>query len=756
MEEHFRTCHLCEAMCGVQIEHEQGKIQSIRGDRQDPLSQGHVCPKAVALQDLQNDPDRVRRPLRRRGEGWEEISWELAFDEVANGLRDVRRRHGGDALAVYAGNPTVHNTGAMLMWPVFVKALGARQKFSATSVDQLPTMLAALKMYGHQLLIPVPDLDRSDYFLCIGANPAASKGSLMSAGDVMGRLQALQERGGKVVVIDPRRTETAEKADEHHFIRPGTDALLLAAMARTILVEGWAEPGRLRALAQGWERLLPALMPYTPEAVEAQVGIPAATQRRLAREFAQARAAIAYGRVGTCTQSLGGLSAWLLQVLNIITGNLDRPGGMMFTHPAIDPVGLGVQAGGFARFHSRVRQLPEFGGELPVSTLADEILTPGPGQIRALVTHAGNPVLSAPDGRRLDQALAGLDFMVAIDIYVNETSRHAHIILPPSGPLEHGHYDLVFNMLAVRNVARYSPPMLPLPAGARQDIDILFELSRRLAPARGLQKLAWRVAGRALDRYGMEGLLDLLLRTGPYGRPLPGWPRLLAQLQRFETLLPEGWRQLAWRRKLAHTALARTTPGPGLSLARLRQSVHGVDLGPLRTALPQRLCTADHCIDLVPCLYLDDLPRLQRKLQEPVAAPWLLIGRRHLRSNNSWMHNAQRLVKGPPRCTLLMHPADAEGRGWQEGQKLRVSSRVGAVEVSLQLSEAIMPGVVSLPHGYGHDRQGVHLTVAQHRPGVSFNDLSDAAELDTLSGTAVLNGIPVQIEAVEDKIPSIQ
>ncbi len=748
MEKHFRTCPLCEAMCGIEIEHSDGVIAAIRGDREDPFSQGHLCPKAVALQDIQDDPDRLRQPLRRTADGWQEISWEEALSAAAQGLLAVRQRHGGDALAVYAGNPTVHHTGAMLMWPLFIKALGARQKFSATSVDQLPAMLAALKMYGHQLLLPVPDLDRTDYFLCIGANPAASQGSLMSAGDVMTRLQRLRQRGGRVVVIDPRRSETADKADEHHFLRPGSDALLLAAMIHTILVEGWARPERLRDLTQGWEHLLPALDGLTPEAVADSIGMPATTVRRLAHDFAQAPRAIAYGRVGTCTQAFGGLTAWLLQVLNIVTGNLDRPGGVMFTHPAIDPVGLGLQAGGFARFHSRVRQLPEFGGELPVATLADEILTPGTGQIRALVTHAGNPVLSAPDGRRLDRALGDLEFMVAIDLYLNETTRHADIILPPAGPLEQGHYDLIFNMLAVRNVARYSPPMLPLPATARQDFDILAELARRLSSTRGARRLWSQTLHRGLAAQGMEGVLDLLLRTGPYGKALPGWPTLLARGQRFTAWIPSVVRQHRLSRALVHTPLGRQTPGPGLSLEELRRHPHGIDLGPLRVALPQRLLTHDQRIDLMPTLYRDDLPRLRRQLQQPTPR-WLLIGRRHLRSNNSWMHNARRLIKGPERCQLLMHPADAARQGWQEGQKLRISSRVGALEVGLALSERMMPGVVSLPHGYGHDRPGTRLTVAQQRPGVSFNDLCDSSVVDALSGTAVLNGFAVDIVAVD-------
>ena len=749
--EHFRTCHLCEAMCGVVITHQDGTVLTVKGDKQDPFSRGHVCPKAVALKDLQEDPDRLRGPVRRTATGWESISWDEAFESVAHALLTIRKQYGGKAIGVYAGNPTVHNTGAMMFMAPFIHALGARQRFSATSVDQLPAMLAALKMMGHQMLLAIPDLDRTDYFLCIGGNPAASNGSLLSAGNVMGRVRSMQQRGGKLVVVDPRRSETAEKADLHVPIRPGRDALMLASILQTIFVHGWERPGRLLNMLNGWDELKEAVAEFTPEKVTSLTGIPAQVIVEIAHEFSHAPRAVAYGRVGACTQSFGGVTLWLIQALNIVTGNLDREGGAMFTHPAIDLVGLGLEPGGFARFHSRVKGLPEFGGEFPVTTLADEILTPGEGQIRALVTHAGNPVLSAPGGTRMDEALASLDFMVSIDIYINETTRHAHIILPPSGPLEHGHFDLIFNMLAVRNVVRYSPPLLPLPAGQKHDWQILFELIVRLGGQTRSQRLRLRALQRVIERLGMEGVLDLMLRAGPYGTKM----KVLTALQDFlagrvlaeqagtilKNKVPDIWRGL-------RSSSLMSSKQQGLSMARLRQAPHGLDLGPLMPALPERLQTRSRCIELAPEIYLQDMQRVRELLDKAEPRSLVMIGRRHLRSNNSWMHNSFRLVKGPDRCTLMIHPQDAAEHGLSEGQRVRVSTASGQVELSAEISDAMMPGVVSMPHGFGHHRLGVQLQVAAAHAGVSINDIIDARSVDPLSGVAVLNGVPVEISAL--------
>jgi anaerobic selenocysteine-containing dehydrogenase len=480
---HYRTCHLCEAMCGIAITVEDGRIQSILGDADDPFSRGHICPKAVALQDVHDDPGRLRHPVRRTANGWQRLSWEEAFDEAARRIHAVQRQHGRDAVALYLGNPNVHNHGSLLFGGLLTRALRTRNRFSATSVDQLPHHVAAHAMYGHQLLLPIPDIDRTRFLLVLGANPVVSNGSLMTAPGVARRLKDIRARGGRVVVVDPRRTETAAIADEHLFIRPGTDVLLLLALLRTLFAENRVAPGRLGAFTDGIEVLARSVAPFTPERVAPATGVPAERTRALAREFAASAPAVCYGRVGVSTQAFGGLCQWLIQALNIVTGNLDQPGGAMFTTPAFDLVDLTArrrQHGHFATRRSRVRQLPSFGGEFPVSALAEEILTPGAGQVRGLVTSAGNPVLSTPNGRQLDRALAGLDAMVAIDFYVNETTRHAHLILPPTFALEHDHYDVVFHVLAIRNTAKYSPPLFAPAAGARHDWQIMLELSTRL------------------------------------------------------------------------------------------------------------------------------------------------------------------------------------------------------------------------------------------------------------------------------------
>ncbi|MDB5212745.1 MAG: Oxidoreductase, molybdopterin-binding protein [Myxococcaceae bacterium] len=721
---HFRACNLCEAMCGLRIEAEGDRVTSIRGDEEDPLSRGYLCPKAFALKDLHEDPDRLRTPMRRVGAGesarWEPLGWDEALDEAARGLSRAQAAHGRDAVGTYLGNPNVHNTGAVLFAPMFGRALRTKNRFSATSVDQLPSMLASYWMLGHQLLLPVPDVDRTAHFLILGANPLASNGSLMTAPNMKGRIDAILARGGRVVVIDPRRTETAARADEHVFIRPGTDALLLLAMLHVVL-EKKPSMGRLAAFTDGIDELEKAAKDATPERAAAPTGIPAATIRRLAEDFARAPSAVAYGRVGTSTQPFGTLCQWLINALNIVTGNFDREGGAMFPKPALDPLllasGLGVPRGSYGRWKSRVRGLPEFAGELPVAALAEEILTPGEGRIRALVTIAGNPVLSTPNGGRLDEALASLDFMIAIDPYLNETTRHANLILPPPSPLERIHYDVVFHLLAVHETARFAPALFDKGPDARHDWQILLGLARRIEAAKGTRRgFQSALKLRALEALGPETILDVGLRLGPHG------PRL-------------------------------SPPRVGMSLRKLKKAPHGVDLGPLTASLPKRLFTKEKRIRLAPPPLLEDLARLWKAFpaRESVEGEngkgLLLVGRRHLRDNNSWMHNSKQLMAGKPRCTLFINPEDATRLGLTTGGEALVRSRVGEVKVPITVTDDMMPGVVSLPHGYGHARSGVKLGVAAAHAGVSINDLTDEQVLDDLSGNAAFSGVEVTVEA---------
>ena len=691
-------------MCGIAIETDGERILGVRADRDDPLSRGHLCVKAHALQDVHADPDRLRRPLRRTASGFEEISWREAFELAADGLTRVRRAHGRDAVAVYLGNPITHNLGAMVSLVPLLAALRTRSRFSATSVDQLPRMLVSLLLYGHQLLIPIPDIDNTDFFLIIGANPVASNGSIMTAPGIPRRIRAIQERGGQVVVVDPRRTETAAIASEHHFIRPGTDALLLLAMLHVIFEEALTRPDRLARFTDGIEDIGRLARPFSPDRVAARTGLEARVIRDLARSFALAPRAVAYGRVGISTQEFGTLATWLADVLNVVTGNLDRPGGALFATPAADVVAFTRwirQSGSFASYRSRVRGLPEFGGELPAGVLAEEIETEGAGQIRALVTVAANPALSTPNGRRLEAALDRLEHFVAVDFYLNETTRHADLILPPTFGVEQDQYDLAYHLLAVRNTAKFAPPLFARSVDARHDWEILLELAvRYMADSTVLERIAAPVVRRVMTKLGPRGVLDLMLRAGPHR----------------------------------------------LSVGRLLRAPHGVDLGALQPTLPKRL--SGKRILLAPTEFGADIGRLEKMLERPVAPAGIfqLIGRRQLRSNNSWMHNFERLTSGADRCTLLMHPDDASARGLTGGQRVRVTSRVGSVMVPLEISDAIMPGVVSLPHGWGHDRPGVRLRVATAHAGVSANDLTDESLVDALAGTASFSGVPVSVD----------
>lgn len=738
----LRICPICEATCGLAIEVQGREVRGIRGDEADVFSRGYVCPKGVALRELDADPDRLREPLVRRDGELVPASWDEAFEAIDRGLRPLLDAHGPDALAIYVGNPTAHNTALLLYGQALMTGFRTRHRFSASTVDQFPKQVAAGLLFGTSLTVPVPDIDRSRFLLVLGANPMASNGSLFTVPDFRGRARRLRERGGRLVVVDPRRSETARIADLHVPIRPGTDALLLAGMVHALFDEGLVSPGRLAEWTRGVDAVERAVRAFAPEVVAGRCGVPAETIRALARELAAADGGCVYGRIGTTTTPFGTTASWLVDVLNVLAGQLDRPGGAMFPKaPAFAPntrgrpgVGSGIA---LHRHRTRVRGAPEVLGEFPVACLAEEIDTPGDGRIRALLSVAGNPALSAPNSERLSRALASLDFMVCVDLYRNETTRHADVILPGLSPLEQSHYDVVFPQLSVRNQARYSPALFAPPPGALEEWEILLRLLGVLlgqgpkADTAALDAMVIGLQVRAAvgapdsplhgrdpdellaalgDRRGPERLVDLALRSGPYGDHFGARP-------------------------------------DGLSLAALEASPHGIDLGPLEPRVPEVLRTPSGRIELAPELLIGDLERLATTLgEEPPAL--VLVGRRHVRSNNSWMHNLPLLAKGPARCTLQVHPDDAARAGLADGALARVSSRVGSVLAPVEITDAVAPGVVSLPHGWGHDQPGTRLAVAARRPGTNSNALADEQALDPLSGTAVLNGIPVAIEAV--------
>ena len=739
---HYGTCPLCEATCGLEMTLEGREVVKVRGDADDVFSHGFICPKGASIGELHADPDRLSTPLIRRDGELVEATWEEAFAEIDRRLAPILADGDRNASAVYLGNPNAHTLDGLVHLRAMIKALGTRNVFSATSVDQLPKQVSSGLMFGAGLSLAIPDIDRTDHMLILGANPLASNGSLMTAPDFRGRLRAVQERGGKLVVIDPRRSRTAELADEHHFIRPGRDAHLLAAIAETILSDGLADPGALASHIEGLDRLPELLAPFSADAAAPACGIDAETIRRMARELAAAPRAVVYARIGTTTQEFGTLASWLVDVLNAITGNLDREGGAMFPLAAAGQTnangeqgrGRGVKLG---RWNSRVRGLPESFGELPVATLADEILTEGEGQVRALFTVAGNPLLSTPNSGRLREACESLELMVSLDCYRNETTSLAHVVLPAPSPLERPHNDLAFYQLSVRNIANFTPPALPMretmqpewrsmmkiaaiAAGAGPDADpdaidhmVALDVARREtvtagSPAEGMEPE--EVVAALGDRRGPERILDLMLRCGPYGAgigPNPG---------RGE---------------------------PGLSLDLLEEHPHGIDLGPLKPRMPEMLRTASGRIELCPEPIVADLDRLAERLGG--ANGLVLIGRRHLRSNNSWMHNLPHLVRGKARCTMHVSPGDAERLGLVDGGQAAVSSRAGSLVVPVEVTDAIMDGVVSIPHGWGHDVDGVRLVVAEANAGVNSNILTDEALLDEPTGTAVLNGIPVEV-----------
>jgi anaerobic selenocysteine-containing dehydrogenase len=728
----YRICPLCEACCGLDVRVAGERIVSIRGREADVFSAGYICPKGVALKDLHEDPDRVRTPLVKRHGEFVEATWDEAFAEIERRLLPLRERHGKDAVAMMIGNPSAHKFGLLLYGPRLAKALGTRNIYSASTLDQMPKQLSCGLMFGHWLSIPVPDIERCDFLLMLGANPMASNGSLWTVPDFRGKAKAMRARGGMLVVVDPRRTETAAIADAHHFIRPGADAFLLAAMVHTLFAENLANPGRIAEWLSGTDAVRDAVQPFSPDAVSERCGIDAGTIRSLTRTLAATQRAAVYGRIGTCTQEYGTLASWLIDVLNALTGHLDEPGGAMFPKAAAFAAntagkpgqGRGIVTG---RHASRVSRAPEVFGELPATCLAEEIETPGEGQVKALVTLACNPVLSAPNGPRLAAALDTLDFMVSLDIYVNETSRHADVILPGLSPLEDSHYDVAFPMLSYRNHARYSAPAVATGQppewqallrligvvnghGAQADLRTLDDALAADEVRKQAGPMADAVLAAVARWQGPERLLDLSLRAGPYG-------------DRFG-MKPDG-----------------------LTLAKVMEAEGGIDLGPLAPRIPEVLRTPSGRIELAPPSLVADMARAAADLSRPVP-DMVVIGRRQVRSNNSWMHNLPLLAKGPYRCTALVNPGDAARLGLVDGGLARIRNGERSIDAQVELSDDMMQGVISLPHGWGHALPGTRLRVAAERPGANLNAVLDDTLRDPLSGNAVLNGVAVQVEAV--------
>ncbi len=735
-----RTCPLCEATCGLKITLDGDTVTDVRGDSDDVFSHGYICPKGAALGALHHDPERLRGPLAKRPDGsFATVSWAEAFERVHAGFNRLWSAQDRTALGVYLGNPTIHNLAGTFYARPLLFALRTPQIYSASTVDQMPKHVSSGWMYGHPLMIPVPDVDRTDWLLMLGANPLVSNGSLCTAPDFPGRLRAIRRRGGKVICVDPRRSRTAVASDEHIPVRPGGDAFLLLAMVHVLFAEDRVDLGRLRAHVAGLDRLRALAGPWTPGRVHERTGVAPETIRRLALDFAAAEKPTIYGRMGTCTQRYGTLASWLIDALLVLRGRLDAPGGALFAEPAHARFRPDKKPGGrgwaMGRWKSRVRQLPEVRGELPVATLVDELETEGKGQVRALLTIAGNPVLSTPDGPRLEAALSSLDFMVSVDPYLNETTRFADVILPPPSPLNRPAYHLAFYDLAVRNVAHFSSPALGLPQGQLSEAEILLRLTA-IASGLGADADPWTLDDEIMERIVHTEVRDL-------GSPVAGRDveQLMAKLGARRG--PE--RQLDFKVRCGPYGDHFGARPDGLTLDRLGAAEHGMDFGPLRAKLPNALKTVTGKVELCPDPCVAGVNGMAEELESSGSSELVLIGRRTLRTNNSWMHNLQPLVAGKPRCTLYIHPTDAARAGVTEGSSAVVRSRVGEVTLPVVVTDTMMRGVVSIPHGWGHAVEGARMSVAAAHAGINSNRLTDPADIDPLSGNAVLNGIPVTV-----------
>jgi len=693
----YRTCNLCEAICGLEIEVKDQEVISIKGDKKDVFSKGHICPKAVAMKDLHEDPNRLKYPMEKQNGQWVQISWEEAIQKAAQGLYNIQQKHGTNAIGIYQGNPSVHNLGTSLFSPQFVRTIKTTNRYSATSVDQLAHHMAGEFMLGHMNLIPVPDINRTMFWLILGGNPLVSNGSLMTAPDVSGRLKAIQKRGGKVVVVDPRKTETADKSDQHIFVKPGTDVWLLLAMIQQIFEQEKTDLSHVQDFIDldKIENIKLLVKDITPEIASSITGIPASTIVTLVEEFTAAETAVCYGRLGVSATEFGALSHWAINVINCLTGNFDQPGGAMLTSPAVNVAPKRHSKKRLARWHSRVRNLPEYGGELPSSTIAEDILTPGEGQIKGFITSCGNPVLSVPNGRKIETAFDSLEFMVSIDIFINETTKHANIILPPATGLETPHYAMAFHNLAVHNSAKYSQAAIEKSEGTRYDWEIFSALIKAYNEIKG--------ESAQTPGYTLEQAFEFALMSGK----------------------------------------------SGLTLQQLKDNPHGIDLGPLESKFPEGILNENNQMDIFPEVYREALQKLIATKEEKTKAnSMLLIGRRQLRSNNSWLHNSYRMVKGRDRCTALIHPDDAKEKNINEGELITVTSRIGSINIKAEITDEMMPGTLSIPHGWGHHREGIQMDIAAKHAGVSINDIIDDELVDELCGVSVINATPITIKKI--------
>ena len=751
----FRTCPLCEAGCGLEITVKGApaaeRVTRIRGDQADVFSRGFICPKGSTLKQLHDDPDRLRKPLVKCNGVHEEVEWAEAWALIADRLPAIIAEHGRESVGTYLGNPGAHSLSALLYNRSLLQALGTRRRFSASTVDQMPRQVAGAYVFGTAVSVPVPDLDHTDFLVIMGANPYASNGSLCTAPDFPGRIEAIRARGGTVVVVDPRRSKTAEEADRWLPIRPGTDALLLAAMVTTLAQDGRIAPGdHVAPHLQGLHEVVAALAAFTPEAVAQATGLSSDDIRSLARDLAAAPSGSVYGRIGTTTTEFGTTTSWLIDVVNTVTGNLDRRGGAMFTMPVAGaPTTRGKSGTGkgfsIGRGHTIARGLPEVMSEYPAAAMAEEITDAGDQGIRALITVAGNPVLSTPNSLQLDDALGRLEFMVSVDMYLNETTRHADVILPPPSQLQRGHYDVALLQFAVRNVANYSEPVLPLDADQPDEWEILAKLGM-IAAGMGAD-----AQPATVDEMGVQGMVHSAVKDP--SSPVHG--RDPQQILGALGDIPGPARMLDFMLQTGPFGAAFGANPDGASLQLLLDHPHGVDFGALEPRLPEILRTPSGMIEMNHPVLIADLSRLLASIPIADEQPMVLVGRRHLRSNNSWMHNIEVLVKGKARCTLHVHPDDAVRLGLADGGAARVVSRVGTVDATVEVTDAIRPGVVSLPHGWGHGQPGTRMRVAAEHAGVNSNILADHQAMDPLSGTSVLNAIPVAVSAIADELSAV-
>lgn len=713
-------CRICEPACGLKVTTQGNRVLKIEADEDNVVTRGFVCSKGIRFKDVHESPDRLRHPIKRVGDRWERISWEQAFQEIGEKVKGIRSRHGGESFAMYMGNPAGFSGTHPVFCQAFLAGLGSKHFYTPGSQDCNNKFAASQRMYGSPFVQPIPDFDNVDCFIIVGSNPAISHMSFINAARPVERLKALEEKGGKVYFVNPRRTESARRVGEQVFIRPGTDIWFLLAFLNELIASGGVQPSVVDKYMKGFDAVEQLVQPWTPERAERVTGIPAATLRAMVSRYSNAKGGALYCSTGVNQAQHSTLAYWILNVINCVSGNLDRRGGMLVSRGLVDLPKIAKKFGyGDRTDRSRIGNFASVLDSFPAGILPDEIFTPGRGQVKALFVSAGNPVLSCANGTRMEKAIKQLELVVCIDLFRNETGNLADYVLPGLTWLERPDIPVGAAGLQTVPYIQWTDAMVQ-PDGEQQDEWWIYT---ELARACGVRLFGDKSFGGMLAHY--------YFMANRYVQKLP----LLGNLLAFDP---------------AHMQSAMLLGSLRVKPAQMRSNPGAILLKPNlpKDFLGSRVLTEDGKVDLAPAEYIEGAKMLESDFEREIAQrdQLRLISKRERFGHNSWMHNVQEFVFRNNTNFVYMHPDDAERCGLKDRELAEVRSATGNVTLPVKLTDDMMPRAIALPHGWGHQRAD-GLSVASRTTGVNANLLAPdgPASLERFAGMALMNGIPVEV-----------